>query len=141
MTEIEQLREEVAELRKALTERSTPPLPSFAVDNPSSPHIDNHELVTDLTRFDSGLPLSAYEVPHRFWCLGSVRDIRAPLARLSDRGRGPTPRPGSSGHGQILDNRVGQLQSKTGSHANRQPDQKNCRQMCSARTRKNSVLG
>src|SRR5262249_3646794 len=55
MTEIEQLREEVAELRKALTERSTPPLPSFAVDNPSSPHIDNHELVTDLTRFAEGL--------------------------------------------------------------------------------------
>jgi len=55
MTEIEQLREEVTELRKALIERSRP-LPQFHVaDDPPSPHLNNFELITDghLPRFEN----------------------------------------------------------------------------------------
>ena len=55
MTEIERLRQEVAELRKALAERQ-PRLPGFAIDDdPSSPHLNNFELITDLTRYAEGL--------------------------------------------------------------------------------------
>src|SRR5262249_45148985 len=53
--EITRLREEVEQLRKALTERSTP-LPQFDIANdPPSPFLNNFELITDLTRFAEGL--------------------------------------------------------------------------------------
>src|SRR5262249_39274958 len=57
MTEIERLRQEVTELRKALAERSTPSVPGFVVDDtPNLPSLaNNFELVTDLTRFAEGL--------------------------------------------------------------------------------------
>jgi len=54
-TEIEQLREEVQQLRKALAERNAPPLPGFVIDDPPSPHLNNFELITDLTRYAEGL--------------------------------------------------------------------------------------
>src|SRR5262249_40214533 len=56
MTELEQLRQEVAELRKALAERSTPSVAGFLVDTPNLPALaNNFELITDLTRFAEGL--------------------------------------------------------------------------------------
>src|SRR5262249_28057923 len=57
MTELEQLRQEVAELRKALAERSTPSIAGFLVDDtPNLPALaNNFELITDLTRFAEGL--------------------------------------------------------------------------------------
>src|SRR5262249_1328582 len=57
MTELEQLRQEVAELRKALTERSSPSVPGFVVDDtPNLPALaNNFELITDLTRYAEGL--------------------------------------------------------------------------------------
>jgi len=57
MTEIERLRQEVAELRNALAERSTPSVPGFVVDDPPNlPALaNNFELITDLTRFAEGL--------------------------------------------------------------------------------------
>src|SRR5262245_32831079 len=57
MTEIERLRQEVAELRKTLAERSTPSVPGFVVDDtPNLPALaNNFELITDLTRFAEGI--------------------------------------------------------------------------------------
>jgi hypothetical protein len=61
-TELERLREEVTQLRKALAERSTPPVPGFITDdtpnlptNDTASLIQNFELITDLTRFAEGL--------------------------------------------------------------------------------------
>jgi len=60
-TELERLREEVAELRKALTERSTPSVPGFVVDDtPNLPALRNDfEFVLTLTRFSEGLTSEA----------------------------------------------------------------------------------
>jgi len=57
MTELERLREEVAQLRKALAERSTPSVPGFVVDDaPNLPTLRNDfEFVLTLTRFSEGL--------------------------------------------------------------------------------------
>jgi hypothetical protein len=56
-TELERLRQEVTQLRKALAERNTPSVPGFVVDDaPNLPAlVNNFELVIDLTRYAEGL--------------------------------------------------------------------------------------
>jgi len=61
-TELERLREEVQQLRKALAKRSTPPLPGFVTDDtPNLPAlINNHELISDLAAFADGTLEESY---------------------------------------------------------------------------------
>ena len=53
--ELERLRQEVAQLRKAHAERSTPSVPGFLDDAPNLPALrDNHEFIQTMARFADG---------------------------------------------------------------------------------------